>query len=545
MLLNGRAMVIFDGLDELLDSTARQEISSDIESFCNLFPSTPVLVTSREIGYEQAPLSDDRFIVYRLSPFDSDQVIEYVEKWFKTDTELTVSQREQKTKRFLQESEGVADLRSNPLMFALMCNIYRGENYIPQNRPDVYEKCSTMLFERWDKGRGILVPLPFEAHISPAMKFLAYWIYSEGILQSGVTEHSLIRRAADYLAKVRFEDRDEAESAAKQFIEFCKGRAWVFTDTGTTKTGESLYQFTHRTFLEYFAAAYIVRSHPTPTQLLDLLLPRIQKREWDVVAQLAFQLQNKQLEGAADELLNILVEKSTKLDEGSWFSLSFAARCLEFMVPSPQVSRTITAICIERSLSACCSKALRGNRRETQFRSSELVGDCMGATSENLGTVLDSFEKILTRKILQSNYAEAVAAASLALLPMWARHSTMSSTRGNRDIDHERWTDVTDRIAVSCSSRFEGLSNSSKGLAITLFNRGSLELEQVVLRHGIKTIFSSARFRMYQNITSSTPAEMIVSQIVFQNFRREVGLRQQRIRALREIAKRLPVEPMP
>ena len=55
LLLNGRALVIFDGLDELLDTGYRQEISSDIESFCTLYPSVPVLVTSRVVGYEQAP----------------------------------------------------------------------------------------------------------------------------------------------------------------------------------------------------------------------------------------------------------------------------------------------------------------------------------------------------------------------------------------------------------------------------------------------------------------------------------------------------------
>lgn len=50
MLLNGRLMVIFDGLDELIDTRHRQEISADIESFCNLYPSVPILVTSREVG---------------------------------------------------------------------------------------------------------------------------------------------------------------------------------------------------------------------------------------------------------------------------------------------------------------------------------------------------------------------------------------------------------------------------------------------------------------------------------------------------------------
>jgi hypothetical protein len=43
LLLNGRAVVIFDGLDELLETSYRQEISSDVESFCG---SSGVMVIS-------------------------------------------------------------------------------------------------------------------------------------------------------------------------------------------------------------------------------------------------------------------------------------------------------------------------------------------------------------------------------------------------------------------------------------------------------------------------------------------------------------------
>ncbi len=310
LLLNGRAFIIFDGLDELLETNYRQEISADIESFCDLYPSVPVLVTSRGVGYEQAPLDPRKFEVFRLSEFDQNQVLEYANKWFAADKDLTPDQQTQKAASFLEESQSVPDLRSNPLMLALMCNIYRGESYIPRNRPEVYEKCAIMLFERWDKGRGILVPLPFEAHINPAMKFLAHWIYSDAKLQAGVSEHNLVGKATDYLCTWRFEDKEEARRAAQEFIDFCRGRAWVFTDTGTTKQGESLYQFTHRTFLEYFTAAHLIRTHVTPKELGKVLLPKIVKREWDVVSQLAFQLQNKNVEGAGDDLLRLLLKEA-------------------------------------------------------------------------------------------------------------------------------------------------------------------------------------------------------------------------------------------
>jgi predicted NACHT family NTPase len=96
LLLNGRAVVLFDSLDELLDTSYRQEISGDIEFFCSLYPSVPVLVTSREVGYEQAPLDERRFELFRLAEFDEEQVRKYARKWFTVDTELTPEQQQQK-----------------------------------------------------------------------------------------------------------------------------------------------------------------------------------------------------------------------------------------------------------------------------------------------------------------------------------------------------------------------------------------------------------------------------------------------------------------
>src|ERR1019366_2769688 len=259
LLHTGRALVIFDGLDELLDTSRRRKITEDIESFATRYANASILVTSREIGYDQAPLNRDVFDQHWLAPFTPPQVQQYIRNWFATDYDLSSEQQKTKAQNLIRESESVSDLRTNPLMLGLMCTIYRGENYIPKNRPDVYEKCATMLFERWDRSRGIEAMLPFEQQVRPAMMFLANWIYSDTRLQSGVTEDQLIKKASDYLLQRRFERSDEALGAAKSFVDFCVGRAWVFTDTGTTAAGDNIFQFTHRTFLEYFTAGYLVR----------------------------------------------------------------------------------------------------------------------------------------------------------------------------------------------------------------------------------------------------------------------------------------------
>ena len=72
LLLTGRAVVIFDGLDELLDTARRADVTTRVERFCAEYPLAPVLVTSRVVGYDQARLDDRQFTCYRLGGFGDD-----------------------------------------------------------------------------------------------------------------------------------------------------------------------------------------------------------------------------------------------------------------------------------------------------------------------------------------------------------------------------------------------------------------------------------------------------------------------------------------
>lgn len=490
LLLNGRAVVIFDGLDELIETECRQQISDDIESFCNLYPSIPVLVTSREVGYRQAPLDKKTFDLFQLAPFNEKQVEEYVTNWFNADTDLTKKQNKQKIDSFIKESNSVSDLLSNPLMLALMCNIYRGENYIPKNRVDVYEKCSLMLFEQWDKRRGIRVELQIESHIKPAMMYLAHWIYSDNGLQRGVTERRLIKKTAEYLLGKRFEDRDEAENAAQEFIEFCRGRAWVFTDIDTTKEGERLYQFTHRTFIEYFTAMHIVRTHPTPKDLSDLLLPKISKSEWDMVSQLAFQHQNQNVDEAGNKLLTELVNQIDRSDsEERWNLLTFAARSLGFMVMSPKVIRNITKAFVENSI-------IEGLKQTEPYKNYEVntIGNplkiVLSALPENRITIANSLKSLLVEKIKTGTESESTVAFEFSM-------GIKLLIYGNEDELIKFWYKIYEDIFEDCFSRIQLLCPKNFDICYETFNLKKISITDFIRWHGLIGLFYLQNYKMY------------------------------------------------
>lgn len=355
LLAYGEAMLLFDGLDELIEPQFRQDIRSDVETFCQLFPAAPALVTAREVGYDQAPLDNSIFSVHKLAPFSDSQVTAYVHNWFASQPE--VSERQRQVQGFVRESDACSDLRQNALLLSLLCTLYRGEGYLPQNRPDIYRRCSELLFERWDRQRGVEVSVPFVEHMRPALAYLASWIYGEQELQAGVPERRLVVKTAEYLKGRRFSEADAAEGAAEQFIGFCRGRAWIFTDTGTTARGEPLYQFTHRTFLEYFAAEYLIRTTRTVDDLLNVLVPRIAVGQWQVVAELATQLYARKVEDGADEIILALLDRAvrtpTLVEQHAREIAYFCARALSYLVLMPSTIAQVVPRAIDASITEC------------------------------------------------------------------------------------------------------------------------------------------------------------------------------------------------
>lgn len=341
-LASGKALVIFDGLDEVLDSHHREKASKAIELFCKHYEAASVLVTSREVGYFQAPLGD-HFTVYRLASFAPAQTRHYAENWFRH-SETSEESALGLTEQFIREAATVPDLLSVPLLLGLICTLYRASGFIPKNRNEVYEKCALLLFERWDSHRGIGPAFTFEDQFLPVVSEVAHWIYQDASLQDGVAESDLVRQTARYFE--RYDDPDIAHRKARVFIEFCTGRAWVFSDAGLDDEGNSLFTFAHRTFLEYFTATYLLRKFGSPTALVAAIAPRVFDSEWEVVTQLAVQMMNRRLEGAGQEIVDSLMRQVPDSAPQKRAVGLFLAEALAFLrVPADQL-REVVRFCL-------------------------------------------------------------------------------------------------------------------------------------------------------------------------------------------------------
>lgn len=310
MLLNGYGFVVFDGLDEILNVTRRREIVQAIEVFASQYPSSPILVTSRDNGYEHAPLSSDVFHRIHLSPFTSGDVTGYLERWFRLDADVPPARR-RRNRKTMEDNLAHLDpkLYTNPLTLALLCNLFKSGGYqdLPRSRTEIYEKCSLTLYDRWDRRRGV-GSREFERDFLPPIAHLATLITEDPRFAGGLTEQQMEQQVTAYCYPKKFTEEDEARRFARDLVEHCVGRAWVFSSEANDRNGDALFGFTHRTFQEYFAALSLVRRNAGGSDLARASFEWLLTDERSVICEMAFELKVRQLEDAAADYIETLLE---------------------------------------------------------------------------------------------------------------------------------------------------------------------------------------------------------------------------------------------
>ena len=321
----------------------------------------------------------------------------------------------------------------------------------------------------------------------------SFWIYSNEKAQSGVSEKELISKATEYLHLRRFEDISEAEFAAKEFIEFCHGRAWVFSDTGSTKGGEAVYHFTHRTFLEYFTAEYISRISTATSELEAVLFPKIAKGEWDIVAQLAIQIHNKSHEDSADQFLDNLIDEVEKNDnyDAKRNIVFFSSRCLEFLVPTPRVTKKITKKTI--AVIFLFSHIIARDDLSINYgvwkklNPEELISPLLNVSSENLKLISDCLERIFTNIINNDDAREALVAYEISLN---YRMYFISYTSHIINVERTKfWDKIFDKILENNLKKFYYYCEKFPSLCINAAIKNKISIEILINFHGLGSVF--------------------------------------------------------
>ena len=148
-----------------------------------------------------------------------------------------------------------------------MCILYRGEGSLPRDRAGVYEQCADLLFRRWDARRRIHQELRAGHLVEPVLRSVA-WSLSPGMRPSrpcesvtlSTTPPGFCRAGASNPRTTPDPQPGRSSSSAGAGCGCLRTRA----PTRAAARVPRLYAFTHRTFLEYFAASQLAFSKDSP-----------------------------------------------------------------------------------------------------------------------------------------------------------------------------------------------------------------------------------------------------------------------------------------
>ncbi len=198
--------------------------------------------------------------------------------------------RESAVYSFLRESSTIPELRGNPLMLSVLCSLYEAGRRLPANRAEPYGSCATMLFEVWDERCDLRSAVAHEDIAEAATLRLAFDVFSAG--EEEFTSELVLSVIESSLAESLGARGATTERLARAILDKWLGRQWLLTAVGTRK-GQDYLRFSHRTFLEYFAALHFVRRSSSDDELATILLHRMRSREGLNQLHLIFELCRK------------------------------------------------------------------------------------------------------------------------------------------------------------------------------------------------------------------------------------------------------------
>jgi HEAT repeat protein len=282
---DGRAVVVFDGLDEVFDPAEREAVARQIAGFAARYPRVRIVVTSRVIGYRRVVLDAAGFAHYTVQDLDRVQIGEFVDGWYRLALHDRPGEANAWRERLLAAVDAVPSIRElagNPMLLTILAVIGRRRE-LPRERCKVYEHAAAVLVEHWDVNRHLEDASVRADYIDAEdrremLRRVAARMQAgrAGLAGNHIRGADLVEEIEGYLRRRYGVDAASACRAARVMLARFRERNFVLTLYG----GE-VYGFVHRAFLEYFCADEIVGRFQRKQELpLDELIEGVVGEHW-------------------------------------------------------------------------------------------------------------------------------------------------------------------------------------------------------------------------------------------------------------------------
>jgi energy-coupling factor transporter ATP-binding protein EcfA2 len=349
LLVLGKAIVLFDGLDEIAAESGRHQAAKRIEQFSRHYPDTPVWVTSHIVGYTvNVKLNKETFKHYYLARVSEEQADAFIEKWFEIQLPKNKTQRKDHTvslQAAVKGNPGVRRLRSNPLLLTMMTLVHQFEGKLPVDRAELYKKCIELLLNKWqapkDQDLGQKNPLEERGlKYQDQLKLLAAAAHhiqvknrepgdeeTRGLIAEKELRQVFIKARID---KRRGISEESAEEDIQKFLDYIRDRTGLLVEKGRNEKKENVFAFVHLSFLEYLCAYQLAENKSkSRKEHVEALLEYVGISSWAETILLSLYLFSNST--GAESIIDDFCEKMFEVlkrekSETGWYLLGRAVR---------------------------------------------------------------------------------------------------------------------------------------------------------------------------------------------------------------------------
>lgn len=332
-LERGRALILLDGLDEVVDEAQRRSIAEQIETFLGQYEDCPAVITSRPAGYRWDFFNLEAFPHYTLEPFDEKQVDTFIDHWYDSREvdKAAAKRRKEDLRSAFKGNDRIRNLATNPLLLTIIALIHRYQAELPRRRFKLYESAVETLLTSWDSGKDIKLYSVLQQLKSDdllyVLKKLAYWIHTQG--SSGETDGGTLIDTDELMRQLQKEikaqkkcESHEAKAEAKRFVDFIQRRTGLLNEQGKDR-----YAFVHKTFQEYLTAEEIYDRFEEGEDevILEHIKQHLHDQHWrEVLLLLVSRLKKKR----AAKAIEVVLRSGSEYEKWLHRDLLFAGWCL-------------------------------------------------------------------------------------------------------------------------------------------------------------------------------------------------------------------------
>lgn len=274
LLQSGKALVLFDGLDEVnQERDQRRNLVTLLNDFARKYHCSQCLITCR-IAANEYMFADFRDV--EMADFTRDQIHRYAEKWFGEETQEDIDKRKQFIAELYEDqNEGLRELCSLPLLLSMLCLAYEDTLEFPQRRADLYWNALDALLRRWDTSRNIRRDEIYKGlslqHKLDLFSAVAIQTFDNG--EYFIRQSDLEEMLRTYLLTLP-DAQPRAGIPARDVLKAIEAQHGIFVERA-----QSIYSFSHLSFQEYFAARYIA-THERQGACTRLMQQRLLDNRW-------------------------------------------------------------------------------------------------------------------------------------------------------------------------------------------------------------------------------------------------------------------------